>query len=90
MAVGAEQTAALECGERAAVAVLADAVDGDVEPARQDAREIFALVVDRRGAELADQRRVRAARGAPQLEAQALLVLGRLAGTVRSATRSPS
>jgi hypothetical protein len=27
------------------------------------------LVVDRRGAELADQRRVRAARGAPQLEA---------------------
>src|SRR4029077_9334653 len=50
-------------------AALADAVEDHVEPARQDAREIFVLGVDRRGAELADQRRVSAARGAPQLEA---------------------
>jgi len=69
VAVGAEQAAALERCERAAITVLADAVEDDVEPARQDAREIFALVVDRCGAELADQRRVRAARGAPQREA---------------------
>ena len=48
---------------------MCDAVKDDVEPAQQDAREVFALVVDRRGAELADQRRVRAARGTPQLEA---------------------
>jgi hypothetical protein len=35
--------------ERAAIAVLADAVEDDVEPARQDGREVFALVVERRG-----------------------------------------
>ena len=69
VAVGAEQAAALERRERAAIAGLADAVEDDVEPARQDAREVFALVVDRRGAKAADQRRVRATRGAPQLEA---------------------
>ena len=39
------------------------------KPAGQDAREVFVLIVDRRGAELADQRRMRAARSAPQLEA---------------------
>src|SRR5262245_65928492 len=69
VAVGAEQAAALECRERAAIAVLADAVEDDIEPVGQDACEVFALVVDRRGAELADQSRLRAARGAPQLEA---------------------
>ena len=69
VAIGAEQAAALERRERAAIAVLADAVEDDVEPARQDAREVFALVVDRRGAQLADKRRMLAARGAPQLEA---------------------
>jgi len=69
VAVGAEQAAALERRERAAIALLADAVEDDVEPVRQDAREVFALVVDRRGAQLADQRRMLAARGAPQLEA---------------------
>ena len=35
-------------------------------PARQGRAEVFALVVDRRGARLADQRHVLAARGAPQ------------------------
>src|SRR5438105_47230 len=69
VAVGAGQAAALERRERAAIAVLADAVEDDIEPARQDTREVIALVVDRRGAKLADQRRVRAVRGAPQLEA---------------------
>ena len=54
---------------RQTIAVFANAIDDDVEPARQDAREVFALVVDRRGAELADQHCVRAARGAPQLKA---------------------
>jgi hypothetical protein len=34
--------------ERAAIAILADAVEDDVERARQDAREVFASVVDRR------------------------------------------
>ena len=48
---------------------MRDAVEDDVEPLGQDARKIFALVVDRRGAQLADQRRMRAARSAPQLEA---------------------
>ena len=69
VANGTEQAAALERGERAAIALLADAVEDDVEPARQDTREVFALVVDRRSAQLADQRRMLAARGAPQLEA---------------------
>src|SRR5262249_61920476 len=53
----------------AAMPVLADAVEDDVEPARQNAREVFAFIIDRRGPEFADQRCVRAARGAPQLEA---------------------
>ena len=69
IAVGAEQTAALERCQRAAIAVLADAVEDDVEPARQDTREVLALVVDRRGAELAYQRGVLAARSTPHLEA---------------------
>src|SRR4029077_15142218 len=69
VAVGAEQAAALERRERAAIAVLADAVEDDIEPARQDTREVIALVVDWRSAKLADQRGVRAARGAQQLEA---------------------
>ena len=68
VAIGTEQAAALERRERAAIAVLADAVEDDVEPARQDAREVFALVVDRRSAQLADQRRMLAARVALQLE----------------------
>jgi len=69
VAIGAEQAPALERRERAAIAVLGDAVEDDVEPARQDAREVFALVVDRGGAQLADQHRMHAARSAPQLEA---------------------
>src|SRR5262249_29020110 len=69
VAVGAEQAAALERRERAAITALADAVEDDVKPAREDAREVFALVVDRRGAELAEERCMLAARGAPQLEA---------------------
>ncbi len=64
VAIGAKQAAALERRERPAIAVLADVVEDAVEPARQDAREVFALVVDRRGGELADERRVLAARGA--------------------------
>src|SRR5215831_947525 len=68
VAIGAEQAAALERRERAAISVLRDAVKDDVEPAWQDAREVFALVVDRGGAELTDQRRMRAARRAPELE----------------------
>ena len=39
-----------------------------IEPARQDTREIFVSVIDRCGVKLADQRRVRVARGAPQLD----------------------
>jgi hypothetical protein len=68
IAVSAEQAAAFECRERAAIAVLADAIKDDVKPARQDAREVFAFVIDRRGAQLADPRRMLAARGAPKLE----------------------
>src|SRR5262245_63328620 len=48
---GAEQATALERRVRAAIAIFADAVDDDVEAARQDAREILALVVDRRRAQ---------------------------------------
>src|SRR6516225_10314543 len=66
---GAEQAAALERRIRAAIAVFANAVDDNVEPARQDAREVLTLVVDRRATEFADERRMLAARGAPQLEA---------------------
>ena len=66
VAIGDKQAARLERRERAAIGILADAVEDDVESARQDAREVFVLVVDRRGAELADQRRMLAARGAPQ------------------------
>src|SRR5439155_13545259 len=58
VAEGAELAAALERRQGAATAVLADAVEDDVEPAWQDAREVLALVVDRRTAELTDQRRV--------------------------------
>jgi hypothetical protein len=32
--------------ERAAIAILADAVDDNIKTIRQDAREVFALVVD--------------------------------------------
>src|SRR5215831_15432523 len=42
-----------------------DAVEDHIEPIRQEACEVFALVVDRRGAQLADQCGMRAARGAP-------------------------
>src|SRR5215469_12960555 len=68
VAVGAEQAPLLERSERAAISVLRHAVEDNVEPHWQDAREVFALIVDRRGAELTDQRRMRAARSAPQLE----------------------
>src|SRR5205085_5119150 len=69
VAVGAEQAATFERRERAAIAVLADAVEDDVEPAWHEAREVFALVVDCRRAELADQGRMLTAAGAPQLQA---------------------
>jgi hypothetical protein len=36
VAVGAEQAGALERRERAAIADLGDAVEDDIEPARQD------------------------------------------------------
>src|SRR5262245_47599810 len=65
---GAEQATALERRVRAAIAIFADAVDDDVEAARQDAREILPLVVDRRRAQLSDERHVLAACGAPPLE----------------------
>jgi hypothetical protein len=35
VAVGTDQTATLECRERAAIAVLADAVEDHIEPTRQ-------------------------------------------------------
>src|SRR5215471_9004468 len=68
VAVSAEQAAALQRRKRPAIAVLADAVEDNVEPARQDAREVLALIVDRRGAKLADQLCVCAARRAPQFQ----------------------
>jgi hypothetical protein len=43
-----QNVAALERCERSAIAVLADTVEHNVEPIRQDTREVFALVVDRR------------------------------------------
>ncbi len=49
---------------------LADAVENDVEPAGQDAREVFALIVYRCRTQLTDQCRMLAARGAPHLEAR--------------------
>ena len=55
VAIGAEQAAALERREGSAIAVLTDTVEDDVDPVRQDAREVFALVVDRRGTQLAEQ-----------------------------------
>src|SRR5215472_18919650 len=45
VAVSAEQAAALQRRKRPAIAVLADAVEDNVEPARQDAREVLALIV---------------------------------------------
>src|SRR6516165_12309883 len=69
VAIGAEEAAGLECRERAAIAVLADAVEDDVKAAGKNTREVFALVVNGRCAKLADQGRVRAAPGAPQLDA---------------------
>src|SRR5262249_18920592 len=69
VAIGAQQTAAFQCCERVAIAVLADPVKYDVEPLRQNTCEILALVVDRRGAELADQCSLLAARRTPYLEA---------------------
>src|SRR6478735_8213157 len=66
---GAEQATALERGVRSAIAVFADAVDDNVEAARQDAREILALVVDRSCAKLSDESALLAARGPPQFEA---------------------
>jgi hypothetical protein len=68
VAISAEQTARLERRERVAIAVFPDAVEDDVEPAWQDTREVFALVVDQRGPELADQRGVRPSGPAPQLK----------------------
>src|SRR5262249_26005507 len=55
VAVGAEQAAALERRQRASKAILADTIEHDVEAVRSDSREVFALVVDRLGAELANQ-----------------------------------
>jgi hypothetical protein len=52
----------------APIAVFANAVDDHVEPASHDAREVLTLVVDRRCAQLSNERRVLAARGAPQFE----------------------
>ncbi len=48
-----------------AKAVFANAIKDNIEPAREDAREVFTLIVNRRGTECADERRVRAERGAP-------------------------
>ena len=62
VAVSAKQAAVFERCERVAIAVLRNAMEKDIKPARQDVREIFPLVVDRRGAEFADQCRMRAAR----------------------------
>ena len=69
IAEGAKQAAALERCERAAIAVLGDAIEDDVEPAREDTGEVLALVVDRRRAQLADQRSMLPVRAAPQFEA---------------------
>src|SRR3954452_5767321 len=66
---GAEQAAALKRRIRAAIAIFANAIDDDVEPARHDAREVLTLVVDRRCAQLSDEGNVLATRGAPQLKA---------------------
>src|SRR5262245_3893217 len=68
--ISAEHAAALERRERGAIAALADAVEDDVKSARHDAREVIALVVDRGGAELQDERRVLRARGTPQFKAR--------------------
>ena len=69
VAIRAEQAALLERREGAAIPVLGYAVENNIKPARQDAREVFALVVDRVGTELADQCRMLAARSAPHLDA---------------------
>src|SRR6516162_6178798 len=69
IAIGAKQTTALECGERAAIAVLADAVENNIESTRQNAREVFAVVINRYGAEFANQRCMPSTRSAPQFEA---------------------
>src|SRR5215467_15147108 len=58
IAISAEQTTALECGERAAIAALTDAIEDDLKSAGQNAREVFAFVINRRGAEFTDKRRV--------------------------------
>jgi hypothetical protein len=65
VAVGAEQAAVPERSQGAATVVFTYAIEDDVEPTRQDTREVFALVVDRRGALIADQSCVVATRGAP-------------------------
>src|SRR5262249_15052008 len=51
--VGAEQPTALQCGERAEIAALADAIEDDVKSVGQNAREVFAFVINWRGAEFA-------------------------------------
>jgi hypothetical protein len=65
IAIDTEHTAGFERRERAAKAVFANAIKDDVEPAREDAREVFTLIVNRSGTEFADERRMLAARGAP-------------------------
>src|SRR5262245_26413701 len=69
---GTEPATAGERCDRTAITVLADAVEDDVEPARQDAREVLMLIVDRRRAQFANQCRMFAARGAPQLDTRKL------------------
>src|SRR6185369_15308099 len=68
IAVGAEQAAWPQCSEGAAITVLTDPVENDVKPARQDAREVFALVIDRRGTQCSDHRGVLPTRRPPQFQ----------------------
>src|SRR5262249_60153119 len=53
---GTEQAATFERRVRAAIAIFADTADGDVETARQDAREAVSSVVGRRRAPLTGER----------------------------------
>src|SRR5262249_31285016 len=68
VAISAEQATGFERRERAAITVLSDAVEDHVETACQDTRKVLALVVDRRGTELADQRGVPPMGSTPHLK----------------------
>src|SRR5262249_49738755 len=72
IAIGTEHATRLKRRERATKAVFGNAIKDDVEAAWTDAREVFTFIVNGRGTEFADKRRMLAACGAPYLKPREL------------------